>query len=626
MRSIRLKIIGTFVGISILALTLMRFFHGYFIVYNKNYLTQGLASFLPIVGTIMIVAAIIIAIKGKPLDNIVYEIQKGHIITPEEAGVCSKIINSVPVIILWVNGLGFFVGPLVSIIVKLKGAPLVSPINIVTILYNIGLGLVCALFEIKLIDNYFVSIRELFRVHYLPKGLKLRNNSKRTVLTAGVSIYLVAILLLAGFVGYFTNGINSVEPLIFLNRIVLVILFVIAVLLVIIYTFTYYTTTMAKLITKKISAMSSGEGDLSSRMNIVNNDEYGLLIHSINSYMDSLKDLLIKIHDTHGKVSSASSDLYDLSKTIEEYISDIGNKSKGVEESSRGQMDLVTNTDKTIRHMIDVIENVATKIKEQSNFVSTSSVAIEEMVSNIGSVSNIAQRANSQSSELRDVSNKGRESVTKTAHAFREVEASSQEMKSIVALISKVAAQTNLLAMNAAIEAAHAGEAGMGFAVVASEVRKLAEDSGNSIKKIIDLIKEMNEKINKGVSLSKEAEVAFDKISSDISITTELIETISSAMEEQQQGADEVLNSITSLVEATRKIENLSQEQKSDSKNVERSMSDVKEHSITITNSVSDQNSSLLDIKNKADKIVELAKVNSLAVEDLEDSISKFSL
>ncbi|HON13695.1 MAG TPA: methyl-accepting chemotaxis protein, partial [Treponema sp.] len=144
--------------------------------------------------------------------------------------------------------------------------------------------------------------------------------------------------------------------------------------------------------------------------------------------------------------------------------------------------------------------------------------------------------------------------MVKTMQVIQE---SSLSISSIIKVIQKIAAQTNLLAMNAAIEAAHAGEYGAGFAVVADEIRTLAETSAQNAKEIVQLMNDMHGKIESGVKKSGQTQIAFTGISQGVQQTEELINTIAASMEEQKAATEEILRATESMVDATSVIKNL---------------------------------------------------------------------
>ncbi len=624
MKNLRLRIVLTFTFGSIVTLTFMRLFHGSFVLYDKAYVTSGLSSFLPIVFTIMIVAGIYITITGKPLDLVNNKLFSGEtVLTEDDKSIALNIISKIPNLIITINLLGFFIGPVVMLLIKSKGGTFLHMVNVITIIYNMAFGFVAALFEIKFIDNMLTRTREAFHINYIKEGSKTFKYSKMTLITVGASFFLISSLFIASIIGYLING-TGIPPTQYIGRITMVSIVLLLVLLFIVNTYTSYSSVMSLSVVKKLKEFINGDSNISKKMNIIRNDEFGLITDSINKYVDNFSSMIKTIHDTQLRVSDVSRELNDMSKDIVVLLDEINLKSRKVEETSNGQLDLVRLSDKSITVIVGLINEIANSLNRQSESVTTSSSAIEQMVANISSVSSVASKANSQAEELKSISGRGKDSVSQTAKAFADVDDSSREMKEVVTIISKVAAQTNLLAMNAAIEAAHAGDSGKGFAVVADEVRKLAQNSGSSIERISGLIKDMTQKINSGVTLSKDAEVAFIDINSKIEITTDLIKSISSAMEEQSIGANDINISMGDLVTVTDEIRKISDTQRAESVGIESAIKDLKEHSVKITGKVLEQNSTFNSLKELSERIISLSKDNRDAVIDLEKSINMF--
>lgn len=624
MRSLRLKIISTFTVISIITLVLMRIFHGYYVLYDKSYLLSGLNIFIPTVSLIIIVASIYLWFTGKALDHYWSGYKKSEMKQAvSDIDSIFNVINKIPALVGTVNVLGFFVGPVVVLAIKHDSGNFFHTINTLTILYNIGLGMVAALFEIKLIDNQLKAPRESLGLNNLSNS-KIKPFSRTTLITVGATFYLIILLFISSIVGYFKFGIELMDLNTFLIRLIILSVTIFLLLMLVVYFFTSYIRVMVETIVEKLSVISHGSGDLTKKLTLIKSDEFGLLMNSINLYIDSLIAIISNIDRTYTDVLGASEELNNMSSVINSTLTDINNKSRKVEEISNGQLDIVTQSDSSIVKVVSSINGISVSLEQQADYVSSSSSAIEEMVANISSVSDLSLKANSEADLLKQISKDGETTVKNTAEAFSEVERFSEEMGGVVTIISKVAAQTNLLAMNAAIEAAHAGEAGKGFAVVADEVRKLAMDSGSSINKISELIKEMKSKVVSGVKLSREAQEAFNKISNNIGTTTDYIEDISNAMVEQREGANDILLSMNQLVEATEEIKSLAVNQKSESHEIEQAIHKLKDHTVKITGSVLEQNSSFNSIKDLSVRIMKLSEDNSRAVEDLESSISMF--
>jgi PAS domain S-box-containing protein len=207
-----------------------------------------------------------------------------------------------------------------------------------------------------------------------------------------------------------------------------------------------------------------------------------------------------------------------------------------------------------------MMEQLNANVSEQAAAVTESAAAIEEMVANIQSVTSALSKNADQVQELQSASEVGHNGINEVVTDIRGIAAESESLLEINSVMANIASQTNLLSMNAAIEAAHAGDAGRGFAVVADEIRKLAESSSKQSKTISTVLKTIKASIDK---ISKSAENVlnrFDTIDGGIKTVAEQERGVLNAMEEQKQGSEQVLQAIGQVSDITQRVKNDAQQ------------------------------------------------------------------
>jgi len=282
-----------------------------------------------------------------------------------------------------------------------------------------------------------------------------------------------------------------------------------------------------------IKDIAQGEGDLTKRIDVTSEDEVGALGNWFNTFVDKVHDIIAQVASTTAQVSSASQ---QLSATSEEMAS-------GAEEQTSQTSQVATSVEEMSATVQQVAKNAnvaATSAKDSGNTAKKGGEIVQETVNGMN-------RINGAVSELQTV--------------IKALSQGSEKIGNIIGVIDDVADQTNLLALNAAIEAARAGEQGRGFAVVADEVRKLAERTTTSTKEIAEMVKVIQEDTGKavssmetgskevasGVKLAEQAGVSLKEIVAGVQSMQDMIQQIATAAEEQSAAAEEISSNVESI-------------------------------------------------------------------------------
>jgi methyl-accepting chemotaxis protein len=372
--------------------------------------------------------------------------------------------------------------------------------------------------------------------------------------------------------------------------------------------------------------ISEGEGDLTKTVNIHSKDEIGDLARYFNATLEKIKLLVITIKKQAAALYDIGNELASNMTETAAAINEITANIQSIKGRVINQSASVTETNATMEQITVNINKLNGHVDRQSGSVSQSSSAIEEMLANIQSVTQTLVKNTDNVKELIEASEVGRSGLQEVAADIQEISRESEGLLEINAVMENIASQTNLLSMNAAIEAAHAGEAGKGFAVVADEIRKLAESSGEQSKTISTVLKKIKDSIDKITKSTDSVLNKFEAIDSGVKIVSEQEENIRSAMEEQGAGSKQILEAIGQLNEATQMVKSGSGEMQEGSKQVIQESRNLELATQEITNGMNEMASGADQINVAVSRVNEISGNNKENIDVLVKEVSKFKI
>ena len=286
----------------------------------------------------------------------------------------------------------------------------------------------------------------------------------------------------------------------------------------------------------------------------------------------------------------------------------------------------VTETSATIEQILKSIRGLDSRIEGQSESVARSSAAVEEMVANIRAVTGNVEKLGATFTELGAASETGKAMIEGMSSRIVSISSQSEKLEEANSIVSKIAARTNLLAMNAAIEAAHAGQYGRGFAVVADEIRKLAELAAAESKEIAVDIRDIRVGIKAMVPSSEETSMAFAEILRLIKTLGSMEEGIKNAMREQNEGSREVLEAIAMINSVTEGVRQGSSEIREGSAAIAVEMRDLLDGSVALGAAMEDIVRSAASVEEVSNDMRDISTEADSQVGVLAEGVDRYRL
>jgi len=366
--------------------------------------------------------------------------------------------------------------------------------------------------------------------------------------------------------------------------------------------------------------------DLTQRLQINRRDEIGTLGDYFNQTFEKMMKLLLDIKGETISLSETGDELSICMTTTKKDIDGINTNIQNVRNQVLSQSDKVNSTAGSMEKIIKGMDDLNGHINVQAESVAQSSSAIEEMLANINSVTQTLVKNTANIDSLAKTSDAGRDDVQKVSTDIQEIARESEGLLQINSVMQTISSQTNLLAMNAAIEAAHAGSAGSGFAVVADEIRKLAENSGKqskTISSILKKIKTMIDTISKSTSIVLER---FNEIEKEVKTVSDQESQIRNAMEEQGEGSRQILDAVTKLNSVTGQVRRASSEMTVESREVLNQSTALKKITTDVACAVDDMTENTDGINKTFSRTQEITGENKENIEKLKKDMARFKV
>ncbi|MCL2094247.1 MAG: methyl-accepting chemotaxis protein [Treponema sp.] len=388
----------------------------------------------------------------------------------------------------------------------------------------------------------------------------------------------------------------------------------------------HYMTKPIVTVTGTLRDISEGDGDLTQSINVSSKDEIGDMAKYFNLTLEKIKIMVRHVRNETRLITEMGTSLANDMTQTAAAMNEITANIQSVKSQMINQSASVTETNATMEQITVNINKLNGHVETQTASVTQSSSAIEEMLANIQSVTQTLVKNSENVEKLTEASEVGRSGLQEVASDIQEISRESEGLLEINSVMENIASQTNLLSMNAAIEAAHAGEAGKGFAVVAEEIRKLAENSSEQSKTISSVLKKIKGSIDKITQSTDNVLRRFEAIDTGVRTVAEQEENIRNAMEEQGQGSKQILEAISNLNDTTQLVKNGSLEMLQGAKEVMRETENLEKSTQEVTGGMNEMANGADEINTAVNSINELTNKNRETSDMLMKEVQKFKI
>jgi methyl-accepting chemotaxis protein len=372
--------------------------------------------------------------------------------------------------------------------------------------------------------------------------------------------------------------------------------------------------------------ISHGEGDLTMRINNTRQDEIGELARHFDEFAESIRVMVESIKNNADALGSVSAQLFDSMADAGAAVNQISSNLDAVKEQTQNQASGVTEASSAVEEVVGNIASLDELIASQAESVAQSSAAVEEMIANNASVTKRIEMMAERFEDLLTKAHQGQEQQTVVHERVTQISSQSQSLLEANSVIAHIASQTNLLAMNAAIEAAHAGEAGRGFSVVADEIRSLAENSSQQSKNISQELKAIQESIKDVVLTSNNSQKSFELILSKVEETNNLVSELRLAMDEEAEGSRQINQALARMNEVSSQVREGSAEMKSGNRMILEEMSRLQEMTLAISNAIGEIAIGTKRINSANASVSEASDKTKEAIKALNEKVGRFKV
>jgi len=487
------------------------------------------------------------------------------------------------------------------------------------VMFSVGNCFLFALIFYVLFIQRFERWLHIIPLHTDFRGMPLK---RRSVLTAFFSFTGTLLIALAPLVTVETDG--TVQTVIATKTIPLAVIGICMGLFDLYMQASGFTTRLQNAL--NFTTVMAKKDYTQNAIPIISRDECGFLNTELNKFQYGTAALLHKIVTESGNLTLLGNELADNMTKTADTVHQISTNIENVKQQALAQTAGVMETAATIEEIVNTIQQLNGSIEIQAASVARSSTSIEQMTAHISSVTQRLEKNDTLMQQAHEQAISGKAGAHTANEIIAQIAERSGALLETSKVIQNIAAQTNLLAMNAAIEAAHAGETGKGFAVVADEIRKLAEESNRQGKQIGAVIKESLQIIERITAAGENTEKSFEKVYELVTNLSSQEAEILASMREQENANREILEAVKDINAVTEDVKDGSAAMLNGGERAAKEMHRLDGFTNIVTSSMNEMAAGAVQINSAVQEVTEITQKNKRSIENLANEVARFTV
>ena len=375
---------------------------------------------------------------------------------------------------------------------------------------------------------------------------------------------------------------------------------------------------------RNLAGIATGEGDLTQRLEIRSSDEIGRIAGHFNRFVGEIHHLVGEAKGASAETRRLSGELRAAVENSAEVLGESAERGSALRTRIEGLNSEIQSSSSSTRQIEASVSELRATSDRQRHAVGESRSAIEEINETADQLAGDAIERRDAAQRLLEGAERAAERMRNSVRTMEEIESSTGDILGLITVIDDIAARTNLLSMNAAIEAAHAGEAGRGFAVVAEEVRALATQSSRHAADITRTLKAEVEKIGQAGSISREAGEQFESIVAELTEVSGAMTRFAEGNNAQSRHIGQVTAAIQEVDSGTQEVNTAATQLETSTEEVAGALSNISEVSREVNETMQTIAASLSDTLQRLERMREASLQTDSAAATIDSRVNRF--